>query len=88
VRAVWKFPLALNPVAQLVSMPIGSRVIHVHEQNGRPALWAEVHPDQPSDSRLFRVFATGERIDDPAYCYVGTVHIDWTVWHVYEDVSL
>lgn len=91
MRAVWKFPLAMTTKPQDIDMPALGDIKHVHAQviAGRDyvVLWAEVDPNRTVATRTFRIFATGETIDLPVYRYVGTAHIDWTVWHVYEDVS-
>ena len=83
--AVWKFPLRLTSGPQKVEMPVGATVIHVHAQDDRPVMWATVIPDAPTQSRTFHVVATGEEYGLPISRYTGTVHIDWTVWHVIED---
>lgn len=81
-RAVWKYPLALRSGAQRVTLPEGAILRHVHAQ-GTPTLWFEVDPRQRPEDRLFAIFATGEPFG-PDGSYLGTVHIDWMVWHVYE----
>lgn len=83
-RTVFKYPLNLKSRAQTVSMPVGARIVHVHEQDERPVLWAEVNTSAPVGERTFSIFATGEPIAAGFPCYVGTVHVGWTVWHVYE----
>jgi pyruvate/2-oxoglutarate dehydrogenase complex dihydrolipoamide dehydrogenase (E3) component len=79
---VYKYPLTLAGEPQGVQMPVDARVVHVHEQNDRPVLWALVSPDSPAVTRVFEVIATGGRV--PNGNYLGTVHISWTVWHVFE----
>lgn len=82
-RRVFKYPLQLTSGPQEVKMP-PSFILHVHEQNGAPCLWAEVDPSADPDARTFYVVATGEDVP-PGGNYVGTVHIGWTVWHIYDD---
>lgn len=89
--AVWKFCLSLKRQLQLVDMPVGAKVVHVHEQRHESwswvCMWAEVDPNAPPVTRMFGIFATGQPIDFPVFRYIGTAHIDWTVWHVYEAVQ-
>jgi hypothetical protein len=82
VRAIWKFPLELRSGEQTVEMPVSARIVHVHNQDDRPCLWADVETTEPTRTRTFGVYATGEEL--PLDPYVDTVHIGWTVWHVLE----
>jgi hypothetical protein len=88
-RRVWKYPLRFVASRQEVEMPYGASIVHVHEQRigGFPAvvLWAEVDAAAPRQLRAFYAVATGESIPPEARRYVGTVHVSWEVWHVYED---
>lgn len=80
---VYKYSLALTSRAQEVHMPAGATVVHVHNQADQPALWAVVDPSAEVEVRVFAVFATGEDVSE-GWSYVGTVHVSWTVWHVFE----
>jgi len=83
-RRVYKYPLLLAAGPQQVEMPIVATVLHVHEQNDRPVLWAEVNTSARLTTRTFAVFATGEDVP-VGWRYVGTVHVGWTTWHVFEE---
>lgn len=87
-RRIWKYPLELRGGPQAVSMPHGAEIVHVHAQvlggSPRPVLWAEVNDSGPTQERSFYVVATGEEIPFEARHHLGTIHIEWTVWHVYE----
>lgn len=87
-RRVLKYPLQLIGGLQTFDMPKESRVLHVEVQNiaGRPCpcLWVLVSDDDKYGMRSFGVFATGEDLLPQATDYLGTVHIDWTVWHIFE----
>ena len=85
-RRVWKYQLDLTARAQSLGMPTDAEVVHVQEQNGLPTLWVQVNVDEPLVVRTFCIFATGEDIAPAFTRYIGTVHIEWTVWHVYENV--
>jgi hypothetical protein len=82
MRVVWKFPLNLTNNLQVMHMPTDAKIVHVAAQNDRPTMWAECRPEGPVVTRVFKVYPTGLSIDEGSY--VGTVHIGWTVWHVYE----
>ena len=85
-RRVYKYPLQLHSGPQVVTMPHGAQIVHVHEQDDRPVLWAEVNTTGPAHDRIYWVFATGEDIPIRVKRHVGTIHVGWTVWHVYEEV--
>lgn len=83
---IFKYPLEVG-CAHNVYMPRGAQVLHVHEQNGVPTLWALVDPTQEEEARLFSVVGTGWGISDLANnaTYRGTAHCGSFVWHVFED---
>lgn len=86
---VYKYPLRISSAPQTLNLPRGAKVVHVHSQEvggeARACLWLEVNTTAPAVHRTFAVYATGEDIDVQYQArHVGTVHVDWTVWHVYE----
>ena len=85
MKTVWKYPLKLDmDNLQRVQLPAGAVIQHVNAQNDIPTMWAEVNPDRNVDEvRYFSVVATGASVPDKSV-YIGTIHIDWTVWHIYE----
>lgn len=86
MKQVWKFK-----VRQEVVMPVGSRIVAValkHEGREHPGgvfyVWAEVDTRiTATTTRFFRVVATGAWVGD-SDIYIGTVHDDPFVWHIYE----
>lgn len=86
-RRVYKYPLELRSGWQTVDIPYGANIVHIHAQviagRDRPTIWAEVNTTAPMVQRTLGVFATGEDIPTGSR-HLGTIHIDWTVWHVYE----
>jgi hypothetical protein len=80
-RAVWKF--VLGPGVTNVPMSAGARLLHVHEQDGRAYLWAEVDPDAPTVDRWVRVVGTGMEFP-PGGTYIGTFHLSGLVFHAYD----
>lgn len=81
---ILKYALELVTGWQDVKMPHGARIIHVHEQHGLPTMWVEADPSVQGVIRTFMIIPTGHAAIPADSKYVGTVHIDWTVWHVYE----
>jgi hypothetical protein len=83
MKTIYKYPL--RGVLSDVEMPIGAKILHVHGQNGNPCIWAHVNSEAKTESRSFMVIGTGT-YDDPGEraIYLGTVHIDWFVGHVFE----
>lgn len=85
---IYKYPLLLAGGEQRIAMPSKATIVHVQEQHGDPTLWAKVpcEPQSHTCIRTFLVVATGEEF--PAGLdYIGTIHLDWTVWHVLEEVG-
>lgn len=87
-RTIWKFPIDLADTIT-VPMPEGAKVLHVGTQQDwvhPTCLWAEVDPDAPMVDRLFTFRGTGWTLGDVGR-YVGTVHNDPFVWHIYEALE-
>lgn len=82
-ETVFKFPLP-NPGSDRpwVAMQRGAEPLHVAAQDGIGYLWCRVEPAEPMVRRYVGVYGTGWPIDGRPL-YLGTLHIDWTVWHVF-----
>lgn len=91
-RQVLKYPLDFNDTLTVrVDMPISAEIVHVHEQHGVPTLWVEAPTSSITaaltSTHVFHLVPTdGEVHYSWQAMYIGTVHIDWTAWHVYEGV--
>lgn len=88
MQTIWKFPIQPGDLIR-VQMPKGARVLDVQEQQGQPAIWAEVDSEAETEERLFDVFGTGHEIKSGmgvAREYVGTfqLHGGVLVFHLYE----
>ena len=84
---VWKYPL---PIADWCehSVPVGAKVLHIAAQDDVPCVWMEVEPETPhSETKRFRTYGTGHRMDNVAQTYLGTYLLvnDAMVFHVYEQ---
>lgn len=83
-HAVWKFSLQAGP--QVIMMPKGARVLHVHEQGNQPCVWALVDTEAANDVRGFAVIGTGNNLDEKitSAIYHGSARCGAFVWHVFE----
>ena len=86
MKVVWKFALGMG--LNVITVPVGAKIVHIEMQDGFPQLWAEI--SDPSSShvevRQFEIFGTGHPIPDKAQ-HVGTFLDPPYVWHVYELVN-
>ena len=79
---IHKYVLDANKDVNQVTMPGGAIIVHVHEQNNEPCLWAIVDTSMTTVRRhRFVVVGTGREIDAEAYAngslvYRGTAHLD------------
>lgn len=84
---VWKFKLP-NPGSDdpWIEMPKDAVPLHVAAQDGIGYLWAKVNPEARKVRRYVPVYGTGWPIDGYP-TYLGTLHIEWTVWHVFFGIE-
>lgn len=71
-------------------LPVGAVPLHVHDQDGKLILWFKCDPHEKLVSpRVFHVIGTGNKFDIEGgeLKYIGTVHVESYVWHVFENVS-
>lgn len=73
-KTVWKFEIPATD-RFFIDLPEGALVLHVGEQNGDPFIWVMVDPDAPKTMRFFRLYGTGQPIDDSSRHYVGTFQL-------------
>jgi hypothetical protein len=81
MKVIYKYPFEVN--ACTIDLPMMSRVVCFHEQNGTPTAWIEQDTDNTKHDVKFRIVATGEAIDDKSLRYCGTCFIGLYVWHLY-----
>jgi hypothetical protein len=65
-------------------MPEGAEIVHVHDQNGLPTIWALVDDSKPAVRRVFYVRGTGFNLIRDDTKYIGTTHNPPFVWHIFE----
>ena len=83
---IWKY--AIPDAVTELELPAGATVLHVAHQGGVDLelyIWVLHDPMKPKTKRTFSVHGTGEAIAAAkASDYVGTVHHQGYVWHVFE----
>lgn len=82
---IWKFPLLVQS-EQHIEIPQTHEYLSVQMQAGKPCLWAIVDPGTKIQTVRISCHPTGgigapSRNDD--HKFLGTVQIDWTVWHFF-----
>lgn len=85
MKMIYKYPLNLDSRV-VVKMPAGAEVLAVQVQRSTPCLWAVVDPEAPVEVRYFKIFGTGQPLDERGR-YVGTFQMcggDF-IWHVFEE---
>lgn len=85
---VWKQPLDIKPVCELV-VPVGAVFLTAREQNDQICVWYLCNPALARETRTLRVLGTGNGsldFNEPAKRYLGTamLHGGTSVWHVFE----
>ena len=91
MKTIWKYKIEM---LLSIEMPIGAKIVYVGEQDNMICLWAIVDTEKKNESRFFRAYCTGEKIENPHRepgnedNYVGTVLLDGGnfVLHVYEMI--
>lgn len=87
-KTIWKFELEVTD-NQVIEMPIGSELLTVQVQNGKPCLWALVNPTKNKEKRFIEMFGTGHEIHYDmgiSRNYLGTLqfHDGLLIVHVFE----
>jgi hypothetical protein len=85
MKRILKYPLKCIDSPYVISFPSDSEILHVGQQDGQIMVWCLVGGDHtdPGKSYEFRTITTGENFDDAGLTYVGTVHVDWFVAHIW-----
>jgi len=81
----------LNEYETWLDLPKESKILTVQNQRNLICLWVWIDQSNLENviTRKFTIFGTGIDIpmSDKKYHYIGTVQIDWTVWHVFEELK-
>lgn len=84
---IWKYPLEVTN-AQVLSMPIGAKILTVQTQGEIPCIWALVAESAPKTDRWIRIHETGHSIEaDGELSYIGTFQLfnGSLIFHVLEE---
>jgi hypothetical protein len=83
VKTIYKYDVPMLDTVTMM-MPVGAEVLSVGVQDGRIYLWAVVETTAPAMSRVFYVCGTGNPLNVGNARFIGTVQMDYFVWHVFE----
>lgn len=85
---VYKYPLGRGGLTQIL-MPKGAYAAHVALQGPGldPMIWAIVEPAKECEERTFMILATGQEIPEGLNRYIGSIHPDPFVFHVFEVLT-
>lgn len=86
MRSIYKFSVPIKDDFTL-ELPKGAKPLAVQVQHGKPMLWVMVDPDEPTETRSFRLAGTGHPLADGVdYRHVGTFQMEWgaLVFHLLE----
>lgn len=88
VRRMLKFPVQNSG---LIDFPSACTFRYVGVQNRKPVIWSECTVPESGPwsfiGREILLIGTGQNIPDGT-AYIGTVHIDEFIWHIYENRKL
>jgi len=83
MKTIYKYNLEVTVCT--IELPIGSKVVCVHEQNLVPTIWVEQETTKLKTDFMFCVVGTGQSIPEDGF-YIGTCFIGPNVWHVYQKL--
>jgi hypothetical protein len=92
MTTIYKYPFKTDDEF-VIEMPANARILAVQTQCEQPCMWCIVDVSAPTAARLFRVYATGEPIQDlgqgKAAVYIGTYQLGGGVliFHVFEVIT-
>lgn len=67
-----------------IEMPIGSEILSIQIQDGKPTMWARVNTDMQKAKRIFLVYGTGHEMNPKfVYAHIATIQFNGSVWHIF-----
>lgn len=88
MRTIWEFPFLSSAIVE-IQMPKGAEVMDVEMRASTPCLWAIVDTDHPLETRRFRVYGTGNQLNECVSSHKGswiaTFQDGSSVWHIFES---
>jgi len=90
-KQIWKFNVNINADVLKIKMPKNAKILSLQMQNNVPFMWAMVNTENPTESRYFELFATGQPINimDTEINYIGTFQFNGSmplVFHLFERI--
>lgn len=85
MKTIYKFTLRISD-EQILEIPNDGEILSVQMQNGEPQIWVMVESDDYITQRHFRIFGTGHEVSGNLK-FIGTVHIETFVWHLFEELK-
>jgi len=84
MKKIYKYDVAIVE-CQLIPMPLGAKILSIALQNGEVKIWAMVNPEEGVlVPRHILLVGTGQRVEDDAQTFLGTVNMGAFVWHFFE----
>lgn len=85
MEVIYKYHIR-NVKEQILMLPIGAKIIHVHHQFKDGMIWAQINPKAKLEERKFELVGTGHDFDPKNKTYLGTIHLDAGnyVFHLYD----
>lgn len=86
---IFKYELSISDT-QVVTVPVGYKVLSVQTQNGVPCMWCLVDKEEPTtEGLLIRMHGTGHPVEDAEHLeFIATFQIGGgsLVYHVFKDI--
>jgi hypothetical protein len=87
-QKIYKYQIPVETENEIkIDLPSGARVLSAREQQGQLYMWALVDSGKPVEARYFRLFTTGQQIENAAsLAFVGTFQLQSgnLVYHLFE----
>lgn len=86
MKTIYKYEIPVTDVFEL-TLPLWSEILSVQVQGGTPYVWVKLDTEKDNETRVFRIFGTGQSIDDPRDMkFIGTFQLynGDLVFHLFE----
>lgn len=88
MQTIYKYPISITQSFSYLQIPKNAIPLSVHEQNNQICLWAQVDPSQSIVNVPIHIVPTGETIPDYQDTkFIGTVHINHLVFHIFMGIT-
>ena len=88
MTTIWKYKL--EPGRQVITVPQGSQILSVNNQDLTPCLWVMVDDERQRTEVIIEVFGTGHKIEVGSGIerkFLGTAVCGFFVWHVFARIA-